>query len=100
MFIGTLEGWLDTPIGAADGADDFDADAPQEVRNVTCVEEIWTEMMGRDPGSMGRAEATKIGNALNRLEGWVYAGRMRTKKYGRQRVYRRTGLDDDPYLDL
>ncbi len=97
---GTIEAWLDTPIGAVDDADDLDPTAPQQVRNKTCVAQIWVEMMGKEPGQLGQAEAIKIGKALARLDGWTkFVGRqIRTKRYGRQIVHVRSGATQN-FLD-
>lgn len=90
---GQIEAWLNTPIGPAEGGDEMDPDAPQRVRNVTCIAEIWIEMMGRKIGDLDLASATKIGTALGRIPGWHRNSdnQARTKKYGRQKLYVRDG---------
>ena len=64
-----IEAWLDQPIGSETGFDDLDPDAPKLYRNVTCCLEVFTDMMGGDPGRYNQAEATKVGRAMARVKG-------------------------------
>ncbi|MFC7704845.1 VapE domain-containing protein [Plastorhodobacter daqingensis] len=100
-LVGQIEAWLDEPVGPADGFDDLDTEAPQQVRNFTCTVQIWEEMMGRQLSALTHADATKIGKALSRVRGWEKFGsqQARTKKYGRQRVFVRMGVDRATLLD-
>ena len=93
-LMGEIEAWLDEPIGTDPDFDDLDPQAPKVVRNFTCVAQIWTEMMGRDKGAMSTIESTKIGKALARLDGWerISEVQRRTKRYGKQRVYKRSSF--------
>ena len=91
---GKIGAWLDRPIGTDSDFDDLDADAPKTYRDVTCVAQIWEEMMGRD-GTIPHTEASKIGKALT-VAGWQRSVSMCSsyeinKKYGKCRVYFRPG---------
>lgn len=87
---GQIEAWLDQPIGVETGFDDLDADAPKEYRDVTCALEVFTDMMGGDPGKYNSSEATRVGRAMARIKGWErVSNHVTTKRFGRQRVYRR-----------
>lgn len=89
---GQIEAWLDSPIGVETGFDDLDPDTPKVYRNVTCALEVFTDMMGGDPGRYNQAEATKVGRAMGRLKGWQrLPNPVRTPRFGRQRVYQRCG---------
>jgi len=94
IMAGKIGAWLDQPIGTDSGFDDLDADAPKLYRQVTCVAQIWEEMMGRD-GTIPHTESTKIGKALT-VAGWprsagIVSSYDVNKKYGKCRVYFRPG---------
>lgn len=89
---GQIEAWLDQPIGSETGFDDLDPDAPKLYRNVTCCLEVFTDMMGGDPGRYNQAEATKVGRAMARVKGWErLPNHVTTSRFGRQRIYQRIG---------
>ena len=91
---GAIQKWLDEPIGTDSGFDDLDADVPLLYRNATCVLQIWVEMMGNEAGRLNHAEASKIGRAIGRVQGWFKSpNQLRTRRFGRQRVYFRDGTD-------
>ena len=101
---GQIEAWLNEPTGPAEGSDDLDPNAPQSLRNVTCVADVWIGMMGRKIGELDQASAVKIGTALGRVPGWHRHSdsQVRTKKYGRQKLYVRDGysLNVNDILDM
>jgi predicted P-loop ATPase len=85
---GTIQKWLEEPIGTESGFDDLDPDVPAIYRTETCIMQVWTELMGNEPGRLNTAESIKIGRALGRIEGWVRSKhQIRTERFGRQRVY-------------
>lgn len=89
-----IEAWMEEPIGAANEDDDLDPDAPQKRRNFVCAIQVWAEMEKGDPSKFGPAEATRIGRSLGRLKGFrKMEWRPITRKYGRQRVYVRDGVE-------
>lgn len=88
---GNISKWLEEPIGTDAGFDDLEPDAPKVYRNFTCSLQVWVEMMGNEVGRMNVGDQTRIGMALARVPGWVKAGHLNTKKYGKQRVYVRFG---------
>lgn len=96
---GQIQQWLDTPIAA--DFDDLDEEGPL-VRQETCIAEIWEDMLGNDTGKLDHRNSQMIGRAMQMLsEEWYQVGRKRTKRFGQQRVYRRTRLsskDDRGYL--
>lgn len=93
---GRIEAWLDQPIGSETGFDDLDPDAPKLYRNVTCALEVYTDLLGGDPGRYNTAEATKVGRAMGRLKGWERLPHpVRTERFGRQRVFKRIGTELD-----
>jgi len=94
---GRIEAWLDQPIGTETGFDDLDADAPKEYRSVTCALEVFTDLMGNDPGKYNSSEATRVGRALARVKGWErLPNPVMTARFGRQRVFRRIGATLPP----
>ena len=92
ILAGQIEKWLDTPDGDED-FDDLDADAPKVVRNETCIQQVWSEMM-RKEGTVPHTEAMRIGRSLSMLDGWdrtdnrVWTHEV-NKRYGKCRVYTR-----------
>lgn len=89
-----IEAWMEEPIGAANEDDDLDPDAPQKRRNFVCAIQVWAEMEKGDPSKFGPAEASRIGRSLGRLKGFrKMEWRPITRKYGRQRVYVRDGVE-------
>lgn len=89
VLAGEIEAWVNTPIGSEDGFDDLDEDAPPVYRNAICAAQVWCEMLGRDRGTMGTAEATRVGRALGQVDGFMKFSKhqVRTSKYGKQRVF-------------
>lgn len=86
-----IEEWLSQPIGADLGLDDLGDEEPR-YREITCLPEIWVEMMGRDINNYPDRDQQQLGRAMRRVAGWTTTGeRERFPIYGRQRVYRRTG---------
>lgn len=97
---GKIERWLDQPIVDGDGFDDDDGEPGKtKVRNETCVLEIWEKMLGRDVAALDQRNSQAIGRALGMVYGWHNCGRAYTTQYGRQRVYRRKGVDPVELLD-
>ncbi|MBC7179842.1 MAG: bifunctional DNA primase/polymerase, partial [Roseovarius sp.] len=94
MLAARIVEWVQTPLGAANEADDLDQAAPQRLRELFCAQSVWHEMLGKPEGiTMSHAEAIMYGNACNMAAaelGWA-EGRERTQAYGRVRVYRRIG---------
>jgi predicted P-loop ATPase len=82
--------WLDSPIVEGDGFVDPDGERP--VHQVTCMNQIWKEVLGRS-GSIPTNESMKIGKAMLIL-GWERSANKIVspelgKKYGSVRVYYR-----------
>lgn len=96
---GKIERWLDEPIVDGDGFDDDGGEPGKtKVRNETCVMEIWEKMLGRDTAALDQRNSQIIGRSLSMISGWDNFGRVYTVKYGRQRVYRRKGVDPTEFL--
>lgn len=96
---GKIEKWLDQPIIDGDGFEDDDGEPGKtKVRNETCVMEVWEKMLGRDLSALDQRNSQIIGRSLAMVEGWHSYGRAEIAPYGRQRVYRRKGLDPTELL--
>jgi hypothetical protein len=107
---GQIEAWLDTEVpyelskcGAASdaGADvtsKYDPDIdPGFKRNMTCAREIWLMALNRDEKSYNASVAQSVvSRAMKHLPGWrVAKNPQHCGIYGKQRVYVRTGSDED-----
>lgn len=90
---GEIEQWLNTPIAA--DFEDLDGGAPL-VRQETCITQIWKEMLGNDTGKLDARNSQQISRAMQSLrQTWFNAGRKYTKRFGRQRIYRRVVVTSD-----
>lgn len=92
VLSGQIEAWLDIPMGDETGFDDLDPNPTKHLRDVTCVAQIWVEMMGRQ-GAPQNSEAQRIGKALGIL-GWERSKSQTrshglNKKYGKCVIYQR-----------
>ncbi len=92
LLAGEIEAWLNQPAKDTTGFDEEDGDGKPRYRNETCVKEVWIEMLGRDSASLIQRESVRVGKALKLVPGWYKAGSARTEKYGKQRVFRRSGV--------
>lgn len=81
---GQIGEWLSKPINNGG----FDADG--EMRQETCLIEIWCECLGKDTSAYVGAWPSTLGRAMKQISGWTATGaRSRFGKYGQQRAYRR-----------
>ena len=69
----------------------------QDIDSV-CLMELWCECLGRHRQDMKKRDAYELEGILNRTGEWeLYpmnrSGKMRTKKYGVQRVYVRKATE-------
>lgn len=89
---GVIGAWLDGPLADDLGFEDADdlLGGPTR-RDETCLMEIWCEMLHRDRSQLDQRASQWLGRAMKQVEGWHNAGQGRTKKYGKQRIYRRSG---------
>ena len=94
VMAGEIKAWLETPLN--DEFDDADGDLMDdrepELRNETCIAQVWKEMMGRQ-GSPPHMDSMRIGKALQ-LIGWerskgIVKSFKINKKYGPCRIYSR-----------
>lgn len=82
-LLGQVHAWLDMPINSG-GMDDDDG----QVRNETCLLEIWCECLNGDRRQYDQKQAQALGRVMARLsDEWVGGGLRRTRRYGPQRVY-------------
>lgn len=95
---GQIALWLEQPISDPYAFEDLDETKPKQYRQVVCGLEIWTEMLGRKASEWDGRQSQKIGYAMKQVPGWESAGRERTDRYGRQRIYRRVGCNLDAYI--
>lgn len=88
-LVGRLEAWLDKPIVAFDDEDeDLHERAPQ-LRQTTCLIELWIECLGNNQSAYNRSASAMMGQAMRKVPGWVSDDRGNTERYGQQRLYRR-----------
>lgn len=66
-----------------------DLDGVETVRTVTCLKEIWIDLLGRDPRDLSNGITTRLIGKAVRMAGWQPAGQGRCGKYGSQKLYRR-----------
>lgn len=85
---GRIEDWLESAIGSELGFDDVEGDEPV-FRSEVCLLQIWEEMMERDRNVYSDRDQQLLARAMRKIDGWIPVGRIRTPKYGRQRVYQR-----------
>lgn len=86
-FAGRIAAWLDEPVhGFADESGEV------EVRDETCLIEIWVDCLGRDVASYNQNAAYLVGTAMRSIPGWSEAGPRRTARFGTQRVFRRADV--------
>ena len=64
-----------------------------EERKYVCNMEIWCECFGKDSAAMKPTDAYAISSIMNKIDGWKKSDIRRYTKYGRQRIYQRTGQD-------
>lgn len=89
---GEIAAWLEKPIGADLGLDDLDGEEPR-YRNQVCIRDVWVEMMGREVSLLDQNKSQMLSRAMRHVPGWYYAERQSTDRWGRQRVFRRNGVD-------
>lgn len=66
-----------------------DLDGRETPRMVTCVKEVWCDLLGREERELTSQVTTRlIGKAL-RMAGWMQAGTMKHPKYGTPKAFRR-----------
>lgn len=83
LLAAEMKATLDEPVST-------DLDGTSTVRTITCVKEVWIDLLDRDPKALENQITTKlIGRAL-RMAGWEPAGQARIGKYGNQKIYRRS----------
>lgn len=87
---GIIGAWLDRPT-RGDLDDDMNLDREPELRNETCLVQIWTEGLGKDRAHYDQKAAQMLGRSMDKVEGWVSAKHVNFEKYGRQRAYVRRG---------
>lgn len=78
--------------------DDFNAKEGTELREKVCTLELWAECLGKDPGSMRKADAYELNAIMSRIEGWKKydgnkSGRVRFPLYGPQNAWMRCVQD-------
>lgn len=87
---GQIEAWLNKPIVTGD----IDQSADGQLRNVTCLKELWIDCLGNDERSYNQQSAQMLGRAMSKLTDWAADGRYFTfGRYGRQRAYDRGGYN-------
>jgi hypothetical protein len=92
---GRIDHWLNEILTDESGMEDEGDVISEAVRNETCLLELWVECFRRDVSSYGQMQAQQLGRAIKKVEGWSAVGSRPTARYGRQRVFRRTGYDPD-----
>jgi putative DNA primase/helicase len=61
-----------------------------EMRQQVCAVEIWSELFGRDSGTIRKVDSYEIGGIMRKIEGWVNINdRVSLPIYGRQRMFTR-----------
>jgi hypothetical protein len=95
ILAGKITAWLNDAVKDPSGFDDVD-DVDDLLggpilRDEVSLAELWTECLGRDFSQMAtdRRNTTSLGQAMRHVEGWEFAGRQRTARFGLQRTYRR-----------
>lgn len=92
IMAGRLAAFLEEDKTDPSGFDDVDDLLGSPVkRDEVSLAELWVECLGRDFAQMAidRRTVTMLGMAMQRVKGWIKAGQLRTKQFGRQRVYKR-----------
>lgn len=85
---GKIAAWLDRPVHSGD----MDDASEGQIRDETCLLEIWIECFNKDAASYTGAQAQMLGRAMSRVPGWEFRGSWRNfRNYGRQRTYLRIG---------
>lgn len=88
---GQIGAWLDTPIMSGSVDDDRDSDGKANIRNETCLLEIWVECLKKDRGLYNQQTAQMLGRAMRMVPGWTPEKKARryNREYGLQRVIAR-----------
>ena len=92
-YAGIISDYLDSPPRDGDGFDlvaDDDLITPRW-HSETCLQQIWSECFGGDIRSYNTGTAQMLMRAMKKLPNWVQAGSGRRGRYGKQRLYKRTG---------
>ena len=72
--------WLDDPL-SKNGS---------EVKEYTCVAEIWCECLGKDKNDMSRYNTRDLNDILKTISGWDFSSSTRNFPiYGKQKYYKR-----------
>lgn len=93
---GQIAAWLEKPIGSELGLDDLDGEEPR-FRNQVCIRDVWVDMLGRDEALLDQGKSLFVSKAMRLVPGWYCADRQPTERWGRQRVFRREGVE---FIDL
>lgn len=90
VVAGQIEDWLAQPIGSELGLDDLDGEEP-EYRSVTCLLEIFVEMMGKDRSAYTDRDQLMLSRAMRKVSGWGPSGRRDrfANGIGQQRSYQK-----------
>lgn len=95
LIAARIEQWLNTPIGAEDGFDDLDGDAPQTYRQETCTRQIWHEALG-NTAEPKQTDMITIGQAMTKIR-WSRTDKVNSgpifEQFGRVRTYIRHRKD-------
>lgn len=67
----------------------------ENLREFTCVAEIWCECLGKSRDDMSRYNTRDLNDLLKTLRGWELSGTRTFKHYGKQRAYKRKEEPDE-----
>ena len=85
---GQIEAWLNKPIVTGD----IDQSADGQLRNETCLKELWIDCLGNDERSYNQQSAQMLGRAMRLVPNWKKStSKITFTKYGQQRFYTRDG---------
>lgn len=73
---------LDEPVST-------DLDGNTVPRTMTCIKEVWVDLLGRDERELSSQMTTRLVGKALRLAGWVQAGTFKHPKYGTPKAFRR-----------
>jgi hypothetical protein len=84
---GTIQEWLDGPVSLATLVREAQDSNIMVLRTVTCLKQIWIEVLRGSEASYNQQVAQSIGRSIGFLEGWKQAAKQhRIPNYGKQRV--------------
>ena len=72
-----------------DEPESTDMDGVSIPRELVCVRELWTDLLGRDRKALESPMTTRLVGRALRMAGWARAGSQKHKKYGLVAVYSR-----------